>query len=90
MSLPFIAKKNKSVSSFFAYKLIIRGGFVMGFWQVTLGDVIGYVLTVASTAITVSVIVKVKYSSHHNRKANTKVNQSSSIVGRDQIGGDKR
>lgn len=67
-----------------------KGGFVMGFWQVTLGDVIGYVLTVASTAITVSVVIKVKYSSHHNTKKNTKVNQSSSVVGRDQIGGDKR
>lgn len=66
------------------------GGFVMGFWQVTLGDVIGYVLNVASTTITVSVVIKVKYSSHHNTKKNTKVNQSSSVVGRDQIGGDKR
>ncbi|MDY4837930.1 MAG: hypothetical protein SO160_00030 [Lachnospiraceae bacterium] len=62
----------------------------MGFWQVTLGDIIGYVLTIASTAITVSVVVKIQYSSHHNKKKNTKVNQSSSVVGRDQIGGDKR
>ena len=62
----------------------------MGFWQVTLGDVIGYVLTIAAAAITVSVVIRVNYSSHHNRKTNSKVNQASSFVGGDQIGGDKR
>lgn len=62
----------------------------MEFFQVTLGDVIGYVLTIISTALTISVVIKVNYNSHHNTKKIKKINQSSSTVGRDQIGGDKR
>ncbi|MDF2821182.1 MAG: hypothetical protein K0R15_1623 [Clostridiales bacterium] len=62
----------------------------MDFWQVTLGDIIGYFLTIVATAITVSTVIKVNYSSHHNDKRKSKVNQSSSTVGRDQIGGDRK
>ena len=64
----------------------------MGFVQVTLGDVIGYILILFSTAITISAVIKVNYSSHHNtnKKKSYKVNQASSTVGRDQIGRDKR
>lgn len=62
----------------------------MGFWQVTLGDIIGYALTIVATLITVGTVIKVNYSSHHNKKKKNSVNQSSSIVGRDQIGGDKK
>lgn len=62
----------------------------MNFVQITLGDVIGYVLIIASTAINIGVVVKMKYSSHHNKKNNIKINQSKSYVGGDQVGGDKR
>lgn len=62
----------------------------MDFWQVTFGDIIGYILTIVATAITVSTVIKVNYSSRYNDKRKSKVNQSSSIVGRDQIGGDRK
>ncbi|MDD3139604.1 MAG: hypothetical protein PHX08_11615 [Lachnospiraceae bacterium] len=62
----------------------------MGFWQITFGDIIGYVLTITAATITIRTVIKVNYSSHHNKKKSNKVNQSSSTVGRDQIGGDKK
>lgn len=62
----------------------------MNFLQVTIGDIIGYILIITNTAISVSLVIKMKFISHHNKKTNTKINQSSSVVGRDQIGGDKR
>lgn len=63
---------------------------IVGFMQVTLGDVIGYIIMLSGFAITISLTVKVKYSSHDNKKNVTKVNQSKSKVKGDQIGGDKR
>lgn len=62
----------------------------MEFWHITFGDVIGYILTIIATTITVSTVIKINYSSHHNDKRKNKTDQSSSTVGRDQIGGDKR
>lgn len=62
----------------------------MDFWQVTLGDVIGYIIMIGGFAFTINVKVKTKYSSHDNKKQVTKVNQSKSKVKGDQVGGDKR
>lgn len=62
----------------------------MNFWQVTLGDVIGYIIMIGGFALTIKVKIKTKYSSHHNKKQNTKVNQSGSKVKGDQVGGDKK
>ena len=62
----------------------------MNFWQVTLGDIIGYIIMIGGFAFTIRVTLKTKYSSHHNTKQVTKVNQSKSTVQGDQIGGDKK
>lgn len=59
----------------------------MEFLQVTLGDVIGYILILSGFAITISLQIKIK--SHHNKKDTNKVNQSKSTVSGDQIGRDK-
>ncbi len=40
----------------------------MNFWQVTLGDIIGYIIMIGGFAFTIRVTVKTKYSSHHNTK----------------------
>lgn len=60
----------------------------MGFWQITLGDIIGYIFILAGIAVTVK--VKFNASSHHNTKDINKVNQSKSTVGKDQVGRDKK
>ena len=60
----------------------------MGFWQITIGDVIGYILILAGFAITIKVQLKV--TAHHNKKNINKVNQSKSNVKGDQIGRDKK
>ena len=62
----------------------------MNFWQVTIGDLIGYLLIIVNTTISISLVIKMNFTSHHNKKKNIKINQSSSVVGGDQIGGDKR
>ena len=36
----------------------------MNFWQVTLGDIIGYIIMIGGFAFTIRVTVKTKYSSH--------------------------
>lgn len=59
----------------------------MGFWQITIGDVIGYILIVSGVALSISIQLKV--SSHHNSKNINKTNQSNSQVKGDQIGRDK-
>lgn len=60
----------------------------MGFWQITLGDVLGYILILSGIAVTIS--LKIKISSHDNKKDINKVNQSKSTVSGDQIGRDKK
>lgn len=60
----------------------------MGFWQITIGDVIGYILILAGFAITIK--VQLKATAHHNKKNINKVNQSKSNVKGDQIGRDKK
>ena len=51
----------------------------MGFWQITIGDIIGYILILSGLAITIS--IQLKISSHHN---------TNSSVGGDQVGRDKK
>lgn len=60
----------------------------MGFWQITLGDVIGYAIILSGFAIT----IKIHFSStsHHNKKDVNKVNQAKSNVKGNQIGRDKK
>lgn len=48
----------------------------MGFLQITLGDVIGYVLILSGFALSIS--IQMRISSHHNKKDTNKVNQSNS------------
>ena len=60
----------------------------MGFWQITIGDVIGYILIVSGVALTIS--VQLRISSHHNTKDINKTNQSKSTVQGDQVGRDKK
>ena len=60
----------------------------MGFWQITIGDIIGYILILSGLAITIS--IQLKISSHHNTKVVNKINQSNSSVGGDQVGRDKK
>lgn len=60
----------------------------MGFWQITIGDVIGYILIVSGAAISIS--IQLKISSHHNSKDFNKTNQSNSKVNGDQVGRDKK
>lgn len=60
----------------------------MGFWQITIGDVISYILIISGTALTIS--IQLKISSHHNSKDVNKTNQSNSKVKGDQIGRDKK
>ncbi|WP_162862493.1 hypothetical protein [Acetivibrio cellulolyticus] len=55
----------------------------MGFDQITLGDIIGYILTFVFGFISGGTVVK--FSS----KINKKTDQSGSIVFGDQTGGDK-
>lgn len=55
--------------------------------QITLGDIIGWIITIVSVGIAVTVKIKVDI----NRNGDTKkVNQSRSHVSGDQIGGDKK
>lgn len=54
------------------------------FFEITLGDVIGWIVTIISVGTAVSVTVKLSI----NNKIK-KVNQSKSNVGGDQIAGDK-
>lgn len=54
------------------------------FFQITLGDVIGWLVTIASASIAVTVAVKISINNNSN-----KVNQSKSNVGGDQIAGNK-
>ena len=60
----------------------------MEFWQITVGDVISYILIVSGVALTIS--VQLRISSHHNSKDINKTNQSNSEVKGDQIGRDKK
>lgn len=60
----------------------------MGFWQVTLGDIIGYVIILSGFAITIK--IHLTSTSHHNKKDVNKVSQSKSSVKGDQIGRDKK
>lgn len=62
----------------------------MDFWQVTLGDVIGYFIMISGFAFTITVKIKTKHSSHDNKNKVIKVNQSKSNVTGDQVGGDKK
>ncbi|MCQ4773055.1 hypothetical protein NE634_04650 [Lacrimispora saccharolytica] len=60
----------------------------MGFLQITLGDVIGYVLILSGFALSIS--IQMRISSHHNKKDTNKVNQSNSKIKGDQVGRDKK
>ena len=60
----------------------------MGFWQITIGDVISYILIVSGVALTIS--IQLKISTHHNSKDINKANQSNSKVKGDQVGRDKK
>ena len=60
----------------------------MEFWQITIGDIISYLLILAGVAITIK--VQLKATSHHNNKDLNKVNQSRSTVKGDQIGRDRK
>lgn len=66
----------------------MKEGINMGFWQITIGDVIGYILIASGVALTIT--IQLKISSHHNSKDINKVNQSKSEVKGDQVGRDKR
>ena len=59
----------------------------MTFWQITIGDVIGYILIL--TGFTITIGVQLKVTTHHNKKDINKVNQSRSNVKGDQVGRDK-
>ncbi len=54
--------------------------------QITLGDVIGWIITILSVGIAVTVNIRFAISRKGN---NTKVNQSRSQVIGDQVGGNK-
>ena len=57
-------------------------------FQITLGDVIGWIVTIVSVGVGVAVTVKVNISINRNGDK-TKTNQSKSRVQGDQIGRDK-
>ncbi len=60
----------------------------MGFWQITIGDIISYILIASGVALSIG--IQLKISSHHNSKNLNKTNQSNSQVKGDQVGRDKK
>lgn len=67
-----------------------KRGNEMDFMQVTLGDVIGYILIISGFTISISISMQVHINPHHNKKDVNKVNQSRSEVKGDQVGRDKK
>lgn len=57
-------------------------------FQITLGDVIGWIITIVSVGIGVAITINVKIKVNKTGDT-TKINQSKSYVKGDQIGGNK-
>lgn len=56
------------------------------FLQITLGDIIGWIITIVSVGVAITVNVKININKTGDI---TKINQSKSQVKGDQIGGNK-
>lgn len=63
----------------------------LGFWQITIADIISYIITIIVAIFAVNKIVNVQNDNRVDKsnRSRRKINQSRSTVFGDQVGGDR-